>query len=334
MISISLFFFNIIFGIIVVFIGIKNLNEYIDCNKRRIFAIILSLVSIYYTLFATIQINENEKLIIFLHKISFISLIIASSIGLTFLLELLKGQKSYYYFQRYTYISIIFSIIISLILLISNNLSIKIYFNGYYYYYKFEKDSYSMVLFFYFLVLFLGHFICLISLLIIKSKIFIKIYTIYSAIYLLPFIYFFNYNPPYLVFIIQNISIFCWIISIYYFLKNYQSEIINYYNFQIEAIEGISSLQFLLNKDFYIIDTTDKSASILGYKRNDLIGKPIDNIIQDFNYKSLINKISKAENYSEIYKLKGLNNKELVAQLFFIKIPTTPASPNGFWRGP
>lgn len=304
--------FEIAYSIILVFLGINLYSRFPEDNKRKIFATILCAIAFYYFLFSIIQISNNEKIVKILNQFSLAILLISSSLSLLFLSDFINHNKEY--FIKFSYLTIFTSIVISFIFYVLPNKVVDIVFYKSLWVYKLKISYLLYILLGYFLSIFLTVMIFFISLIIEKNKIILKYYSVYSIIFLLPFVYFVPFLNPITLIFLQNFIILIWAIANYFILEKYDRNIINYYKSQVELVEELSSFQFLVNKDFIIIDSTDNTNKKLGYTKNEILGNRIDYIIKDISIAHL-KKYSEENKISGIYKLIKKDKEEIITEL-------------------
>lgn len=308
-----------LYGIILISISISLYTTFPEDRKRIIFTIIIGIVSFYYFVFASIQIIQDKNIAIKLYQIALISLLLGSSIGLKYLSSFLTGTlfKNY---DKFTDISIIISFFLSIMLLIIPQKAILIKHIDFYWINQISYSFSAFILLIYFILLFIGLLIYFIILIRYKQIKVFKSYFFYSIIYILPFIYFINFKNSYLSILIQNFFILIWVFLNYFLLINSQKELVDYYKFQSSVIEGLTSYQFLLNKNFYIIDTTIKTANKLGFSKADLLSMEIKDILLNIDKKTINENLVNNEKFSGIYKIRKKNNEEIIVEIIIYPI--------------
>ena len=308
-----------IYAIVLIALVINLYSNYQDDKKRQIFAIVVGVISFYYFIFASMQLIKEENLAQILSNISLISLLITSSLSLFYLSDFISVKYNKY-FNKFCIFTFIFSIFVSLALLITPEIPIFIKNNGFYWAYALNFSESSILLLLFFLILFIGILLSFIILLIDKNYKELGFCISYAFIFILPFFYFANFKNPIFLVLIQNLLILIWVLINFFLLKNYQKEIVNFYQFQINIVEELISFQFLLNKRFYIVDASEKTRTNLGYYKEEIIGKRIDKIVLNFFDEKNFKNILKNDDFVSIFKLRTSENKELNVEINIKKI--------------
>ncbi len=329
MLSVIFSLIEFIYAIVLIAIIINLYVNYQSDFKRRIFTVVVGIVCLYYFIFATMQLVKDKTLAKILSNISLISLLIATSISLFYLSSFLS-EKYYKNYQKICYIMLFSSIITSIILIINTETPISIEYNGYYWIYIYKANDSAFLLLFYFLSLFSIILAFFMILIVNKNYKTIKFYLYYSFIFILPFIYFIKFENSIFIVLIQNVIIMIWVLLNFFSLKDLQNEVVNFFKFQVDFAEELNTFQFLLNRNFYIVDTSKKTKKKLGYEKEEIIGKRIDYIFLDFLNEKIKSDILKNDETFGIYKLKKKDNEEIIVELYLSKIKTNKGEIKGY----
>lgn len=329
MLSVIFSLIEFAYAIVLIAVIINLYSKYQSDFKRKIFAVVVGIVVLYYFIFASIQLIKDEILTKILNNISLISLVIATSISLFYLSSFLSA-KYYKYHKKLCYIMLFISIITSIILIIIPENPISIEYNGYYWIYIYKITETAYLLLFYFLSIFCIILVFFIILMINKSYKTIKFYFYYSFIFILPFVYFIKFKNPLFIVFIQNSIIMIWVLLNFTALKDFQKEIVNFFKFQVDFAEELDIFQFLLNRHFNITDTSKKTIKKLGYDEEEIIGRRIDYILLNFLNEKIKVEISSNDEVYGIYKLRKKNNEEIIVDLYLTKIKNDYGEVKGY----